>query len=413
MEEWIFLGKMGLLILIGFGGYKLSKMTGLFGIPIYLGIGILFGHFILSFEPLAFEGITEGVLHVCVAFILFDGGFDLSLDFLKKNLRLILILVTVGILITALITGYATSLILGWPIIYGLLFGSMISETDPATLIPLFKKYPVKEKVKTLLVSESGYNDPTGAVLTSALLTAVAASGGVNIPTIITQFAQEAGIGLFFGAVIGILGSLAFKKIGMKKVGLVPIIVVLVLGSYFSAHFIGGSGFMGAITAGLFLKIGGVKFDPNYGSKKEETIEGISNYPSLVGRIAIFVILGSLVQFTAIESIGLLGLLVVATLMFVGRPLTVVIGGFLGEFPNFRKAFSWKEIGFLSWTGNVRGVMPATLAGIIVVRGINNGHEMAGLTFVTVLITILVQASTTPIFIKKLGLGKDKKSSEG
>lgn len=401
MEEWIFLAKMGLLIMIGYGGYIFSKKTGLFGIPIYLGIGILFGHFLLGFKPLAFEGITEGVLHICVAFILFEGGFDLSLDFLKKNLRLILILTTLGILITALITGYATSLILGWPIIYGLLFGSMISETDPATLIPLFEDYPVKEKIKTLLVSESGYNDPTGAVLTSALLTAVAASGSISLPTIITQFAQEAGLGLIFGAVIGVAGSLAAEKISPKKIGLIPIIVITVFASYFISHFIGGSGFMGAITAGLFLKIGGVKFDSDFISKKTEKIEKISNYPSLVGRITIFVILGSLVQFSAIESIGIAGLLVIAVLMFVGRPLTVVIGTFLGKFPKFRESWTWKELGFLSWTGNVRGVMPATLAGIIVVRGISHGHEMAGLTFVTVLITILVQASTTPMLIKK------------
>ncbi|MFP4051178.1 MAG: cation:proton antiporter [Thermoplasmata archaeon] len=401
MEEWIFLTKMGLLILLGFGGYKLARMTGVFGIPIYLGIGILFGHFLLGFKPLAFEGITEGILHICVAFILFNGGFDLSLEFIKKNLRLIFILTTVGLLITALVTGYATSLILSWPIIYGLLFGSMISETDPATLIPLFEDYPVKEKIKSLLVSESGYNDPTGAVLTSALLTAAAASGGISIPSILIQFVQEAGIGIIFGAGIGVLGSLLIKKISSKKIVLIPVIVIIVLSSYFSSHYVGGSGFMGAITAGLFLKIGGVKFDSKFESGKEDSLSDLSNYPSLIGRIAIFVILGALVQFSDIESIGLLGLLVVGTLMFVGRPLTVVIGTFLGKFPKFRESWSWKELGFLSWTGNVRGVMPATLAGIIVVRGISHGYEMAGLTFVTVLITILVQASTTPILIKK------------
>lgn len=403
MIDWVFLAKIALLILLGFGGYEISKRTGIFEIPIYLGIGILFGY-LLHFHPHSHEGIIEIIFHICIVFILFYGGFELSIDFLKKNLRLIIILSTLGILITALITGYATSIFLGWPLLYGLLFGSLISAIDPATLVPLFEQYPVKKKIETLLVSESGYNDATAAVLASTLITAITATGAISIPAIIVDFLREAGVGVGIGAAFGVIGSLAIKRVDSRGIVLAPILLTVALSSYFLSHHIGGSGFMGSITTGLFLKIGEERFEPQFDYDKSKVILDISHYPALLGRICIFVLLGGLVSFSAIEAIGFSGFLVVGALMFVGRPATVIVSIIFGKLPKWKGSWTWKEIGFLSWTGNVRGIMPATLAGIIVVKGIEYSHLILGLTFISVLLTISIQASTAPILINKWGL---------
>lgn len=401
--DWIFIAKIIFLALIGFGGYKFSRRTGIFEIPIYLAIGVIFGH-LLHLNPHSHELITEGILHVGVVFILFYGGYELSLDFLRKNLRLVITLSTLGILITTLITGYATSCFLGWPLQYGLLFGGLISAIDPATLVPLFEQYTVKKKIETLLISESGYNDATAAVLTSALITAILTTGSIHPSAVLVDFLREAGFGFGIGAILGVSGSLIIKRVDSRKVVLAPILLTVALSSYFISHHIGGSGFMGAITAGLFLKIGEIKLEPQFQYEKSRAILEVSHYPSLLSRICIFVLLGSLVSFSAIEMIGLSGLFVVAVLIFLGRPATVLTGILIGNAPEWRRSWSWKEIGFLSWTGNVRGVMPATLAGIIIVKGIEHGDLIVGLTFVTVLLTILIQASTAPVLIKKWNL---------
>lgn len=403
MIDLVFLIKIVILTLLGFGGYVFSRRTGIFEVPIYLGIGLLFGY-LLHLQPHSHGSITEAILHFGVVFILFYGGYELSIDFLKKNLRLVITLCTLGILITTLITGYSTSSLLGWPLQYGLLFGSLISAIDPATLVPLFEQFSIKKEIETLLISESGYNDATAAVLTSAFITAVTVTGTISPSAIFIDFLREAVFGFGIGAIFGVVGSLIIKKIDSRRIVLAPILLTIALLSYFISYYIGGSGFMGAITAGLFLKIGEQKFEPQFQYEKSKAILEISHYPSLFGRICIFVLLGSLVSFSVIEMIGFPGLLVVAILMFISRPATVLIGILIGNIPSWKNSWTWKEIGFLSWTGNVRGVMPATLSGIILVKGIEHGDLIVGLTFVTVLLTILIQASTAPLLIKKWNL---------
>lgn len=241
-------------------------------------------------------------------------------------------------------------------------------------------------------------------MLTSVIIAGITSTGTISPSAVFVDFLREAGLGLGIGAAIGILGSLVIKRIDSRRSVLAPVVLTVALLSYFVSHNIGGSGFMGAITAGLFLKICEEKFEPPSEYEKSRAILEISHYPSLLGRICIFVLLGSLVSFSAIKMIGFPGLLVIGALMFVGRPATVIISILVGKLPEGIGSWTWKEIGFLSWTGNVRGVMPATLAGIIVVKGIEHSQSIVGLTFVTILVTILLQASTAPMLIKRWDL---------
>lgn len=397
-----FLLKIAGLTIIGLAGYKLSEHTNIFEIPIYLGIGILFGH-LLRLDPLAHPELMEGFLHISVGLILFYGGYELSVEYLRKNLKPIVVLSTLGIVLTAVIIGYATSFLLGWTLVYGLLFGSLISAIDPATLIPLFDQYSIKKEIETLLVSESGYNDATAAVLTATVLSVIT-TGNFSAMSVLSKFLYDVLVGIGLGALIGLGESFVLRKVKPNYVFLGFLLILGILGSYAIPHQIGGSGFMGAITAGLFLKLGQVKIDPRLDYEKSGKMFSLLHESSVLGRIWVFVLLGGFVEVSAFQAIGLSGIVIVGILMFISRPVTVLVGLFVGRLPNPARDWDWREIGILSWAGDVRGAVPATLAGIIMVRGITHGHHIVGLTFLAVLLTIGIQATTTPFLIRKLGL---------
>ncbi len=402
MESLGFLLAIGALIIIGLGGYKLSQRTGIFDVLIYLGIGILFGN-LLNVSASAYPEITDVILNLSLAFILFYGGYSLSVFFLKRNLKLILILVTLGILMTAGIIGYAVNALLQWPIFYGLLFGSLISANDPAVLIPLLGRFHVKREVETLLISESGYNDATAGALTSALIGTVSI-GALSLGGVVTDFLYQSAVGIGVGAVTGFFWSVLGRKFRIRH--FIFTLPILIMSAYGITYFAGGSSFMGAITAGLFLKIGQEKFATDYPTDKSKKMLSFLNRTSILGRIAVFIMLGATVSFSEIGTIGIAGLMVIFILMFVARPVTVIVSYLLGLLAKSR-TWGWREIGFLCWTGNVRGVMPTTLAVIIITRGIAYGHAIAGLTFLAVLLTIVIQAATTPILIKRWNLSQE------
>jgi len=138
---------------------------------LFLLAGILLGPEVAGvLDVRAASTLNQVILIFGSCYILFDGGASLKLSVLKEVWITILAISTVGVLITATITGFAAVQLLGVPLLTALLLGASLSSTDPATLVPIFKEVRIRERVAQTVVSESAFNDSMSAIVTFALL---------------------------------------------------------------------------------------------------------------------------------------------------------------------------------------------------------------------------------------------------
>src|SRR3981081_1540755 len=130
-----------------------------------------------SIDIKADSALNQIILLFGASYILFDGGASLRFSVLKGVWITITVLATVGVVITAAITAVAAYYALGVPFMVALLLGAAIASTDPATLVPIFRQIRVRDRVAQTVMSESAFNDATGAILTFAVLAAAAGTG--------------------------------------------------------------------------------------------------------------------------------------------------------------------------------------------------------------------------------------------
>ena len=334
-------------------------------------------------------------------YILFDGGASVRLNVLKQVWPTLLIISTVGVLISALVTAYAAQYLLGLPFIFALLLGAVIASTDPATLVPIFKQVAIRAKVAQTVMSESAFNDAMGAILTFAVL-AVALNNNADfsITTSLLDLLKQSIYGIAGGAVLGYLAALfiAHEKYSFLAEYAPVVTIMSVAAAYLSIDNLHASGFMAVFVFGLMLgnkEIFGFKMEYQEQAKLEDFILTTS----LIMRIFIFVLLGSQVNFALLNQYFWPALGVVAVFMLVGRPLVV----FACTLPDRRAKWTFEELLFMCWTRET-GVIPGALAGMLVGLKVPHSDVIASVTFMAILITILLQATTTRWLAAKLHL---------
>lgn len=336
------------------------------------------------------------------SYILFDGGATLRLEVLSRVWISLSVIVTIGVIFTAIVTGLAAQWVLGVPVMVGLLLGSAVAATDPATLVPVFKQVHIREKVSQFVVSESAFNDPTGAILTITLLAAVMGGGGSHFPIgrDALQLLLQAGIGIGAGVILGYAASVfvAHERWGFLLEYLPAITLIVVIGGYLGAAGLNASGFMAAFIAGLVMgnmHYFGLRMTPADRGRFNDFVETTA----LMARMFIFLLLGSQVKLELVAQYWWQGLVVVAVLMFIARPATVL----LCALPDRRARWTWRELVFVSWTRET-GVIPGALASILVGERAPHADVLAAIIFVTILVTIIVQATTAKWVAGRLGL---------
>ena len=152
-------------------------------VALFLLAGMLVGPGVAGLVDVrADSALNQLVLIFGACYILFDGGASLRLNVLKEVWITIVVLATLGVLITALITGVAAYYLLGIPFIVALLLAATIASTDPATLVPVFRQVKIKDRVAQTVMSESAFNDATGAIATFAVLGIALGKGEFSVP---------------------------------------------------------------------------------------------------------------------------------------------------------------------------------------------------------------------------------------
>jgi potassium/hydrogen antiporter len=396
----------GIILAAGALSGLLAQKLKVPDVVVFLITGILLGPEVLPMIDIrADSALNQIILIFGSSYILFDGGASLRFKVLKEVWITIVVIATIGVLIMTAVTGLAAYYILGVPLIVAMLLGAAIASTDPATLVPIFKQVPIKDRVSQTVMSESAFNDAMGAIVTFAVLGIAMGSGGFSFGKAMFDLLWESVLGIVAG---GLLGYGAAFLIAHEKydflVEYAPLVTLMaVIGAYLGADGLHASGFMSVFVFGIVI---GNK--DSFGFKMEgheqERLEEFVLTTAFIMRMFIFILLGAQVDFSLMSKYLGGGVAVVLIFMFIARPLTV----FACATPDRRAKWDIKELLFMCWTRET-GVIPAALAGMLVGLKAPGSQMIASVTFIAILMTILIQATTTKWLAGKLGLLVEKK----
>jgi cell volume regulation protein A len=391
----------GIILALGAASAVLAQKLTVPDVVVFLALGLLLGPGAAgAIDIKADSALNQLVLIFGSCYILFDGGASLRLGVLKEVWITIVILAVAGVLITAAITAIAAYYLLGIPFIVALLLASTIASTDPATLVPVFRQVKIRDRVAQTVMSESAFNDATGAILTFAVLGVAMGSGEFSLSASLLGLLKQASLGLIAGVVLGYLASLliAHTRYGLLKEYAAVVSLMAVIGAYLVADALEASGFMAVFVFGIMVGNKDVfGFAMEQGEQKK--LDDFVLTTALIMRMFIFILLGTQVDFALMNRYLLGGAAVVAVFMLVARPVTV----FLCALPDRRAKWTPRELLFMCWTRET-GVIPGALAGLLMGMGAPEAKLIASVTFLAILMTILIQATTTRWLAGRLGL---------
>jgi cell volume regulation protein A len=346
------------------------------------------------------SAVNQLILIFGSCYILFDGGASLRLKVLKEVWITITLLATAGVLITAVVTAAAAYFVLAVPVMVALLLGMAIASTDPATLVPIFRQVRIKDRVAQTVMSESAFNDATGAIATFAAFAVATGSGDFSVGAVLLDLLKQSGIGFIAGAALGYAAAwlIAHEKYAFLAEYAPAVTLMAVIGAYLGADGLQASGFMAVFVFGIVLgnkDSFGFRMEPGEAQKLDEYVLTTA----FLMRMFIFILLGSQVNFELMNRYLAGGVVVVLAFMLIARPATV----FLCAAPDRRAKWSLNELLFMCWTRET-GVIPAALAGLLVGLKAPGADIIASITFIAIMMTILIQATTTRWLGRKLGL---------
>jgi cell volume regulation protein A len=394
----------GLILAVGTVTGLMAQKLRIPDVAAFLIAGMLIGPDALGLVDIKIDSaLNQIILLFGASYVLFDGGASLRLEVLKRVWITIVILATVGVLITAAVAGIAAHAILGVPWIVALLLGAVIASTDPATLVPIFRQVRIRDRVAQTVMSESAFNDAVGAIVTFGVLGVAMGTGEISVAAALTDLLKQAVIGIVAGAALGYLAALliAHERWSFLMEYAPVVTLMAVIGAYFAADGLQASGFMSVFVFGIVL---GNKDVFGFAMSETETrrLDQFVTTTAFIMRLFIFLLLGSQVDFALMNQHLAAGVAVVAIFMLVARPIAV----FACALPDRRARWSLNEMLFMCWTRET-GVIPAALAGLLLGMNAPGARVIASVTFIAVLMTILIQAPTTKWLGARLGLLED------
>lgn len=386
----IILVSAGLITFSIFAGV-LSSRIGAPLLLVFLAFGMLAGED--GPGGIVFDdfGVAYLVGSFALALILFDGGLRTTRAALNRAFGPSLALATIGVVLTAGLTGAAAKYLFGLDWSAALLLGAIVGSTDAAAVFFLLhlRGLRLKTRVAATLEVESGINDPMAIFLTLALVGI--AVHGHDIASmedafgLLLDFLWQMVGGLLFGAAGGFFVLRAVNRLQLSS-GLYPILAgALALLVFALTQGAGASGFLAIYIVGFTLG--------NNPHRATSEISRFSDGVAWLAQIVMFLMMGLLVTPSALLPLLLPALALALILIVVARPVAV----WLCLVP-FR--FTVKETAFVSWVG-LRGAVPIFLGTIPVLSGVEGANTIFGIAYVIVLVSLILQGWTVP-FVARL-----------
>jgi potassium/hydrogen antiporter len=381
-----------------------AKKTHIPDVVLLLIVGMLLGPEFLNIVDMKNNAVLSSlsalILIFGASYILFDGGATVRLKVLKEVWITITVLATAGVVITAAVTSLAAYYFLNLPVVVAMLLGAVIASTDPATLVPIFRQIKVSDRVAHTVMSESAFNDATGAILTFAVLGFATSSASFSPHAALGDFAWQTAIGIGLGVLFGYLAAItiAHDRYNFLAAYAPVVSLAMVTCSYVVADAAQASGFMAVFAFGITLG-NRESFGLRMSKEDDDKLDYFTVTTAFLMRMFIFILLGTQVDFALMNKYLVGGVALIVVFMLVARPIAV----FACALPDRHAKWSYKEMLFMCWTRET-GVIPGALAGILVGMKAPGAQIIASVTFIAILMTILIQGTTTKWLAAKLGL---------
>jgi len=377
-----------------------TRFAQRFGVPalvLFVGVGVLAG----SSGPggIAFGDydLSLNIGLLALAVILFSGGLDTRARLFRASLVPAGLLATVGVLLTALMIGLGAWLLTPLSFLEGLLLGAVLAPTDAAAVFSALEGRGLPARLRGVLETESGTNDPVGIYLTVTLASFITTGQG-NVGSLVLGIALQLALGGLLGYLCGRALVWLINRVNVDAFGLYPVLALAGgLLAYAGTNLAGGNGFLAIYIVGLVLG--------NAALVHRQSILNFMDGTAWGAQITMFLLLGLLVFPDRLPGILPEALLITFVVVFLARPLAVHLTLLPLRLFTHHYHFTLKEEALLAWAG-LKGAVPIILAIVPLVNQVPAGEQVFNIVFVVVIVGTALQGLTIGPLAKRLGLTK-------
>lgn len=358
-------------------------------------VGLVAAGIVLSLLPFAPKvALTKDLIFTALLPpLLFEAAFYIHWDQLRRDFGVVVVLATLGVLISALITAVGMHYFAAWQWQGALVFGALIAATDPVSVIATFKEARAKGRLLVLIEAESLFNDGTAAVA-FGIAVSLAAGQQLTPVEVSCMLVKTIGGGILCGAAVA-LGALLLTGRTEDHLVEITFTTVAAYGSFLLADRFAMSGVLATITAGLVM--GNFKSFGTISDHGKEAVHAFWEYAAFVANSLIFLLIGMHEAHQNFAAIWLSGFIAIALVTF-GRAVAIYPCCFL--FSRSTRRVPAQQQHILFW-GGLRGALALALA-LGLPPEIAHREDIITLSFAVVAFSIFVQGLSMPPFLRRM-----------